>query len=123
MRVILAVIASTLFLHAQTRPATGCADLRSLTNNEMSIAIAESVPESPDAPAHCRVAGQILPTVGFEVHMPAEWNGRFVMFGNGGFAGDSLDGRGRQLQFGRAMKRGYAAAATDTGHLAITEPA
>ena len=35
-------------------------------------------PRRPDAPAHCRVFGQVLPQVGFEVRMPADWNGRFV---------------------------------------------
>ena len=123
MRLLLATFACTAILQSQTRPATNCADLRSLTNNELTIAITVSVPESADAPAHCRVVGQLLPTVGFEVQMPADWNGRFVMFGNGGFAGDALEARGRQLQFGRAMRRGYATAATDTGHSAATEPA
>jgi len=123
MRLLLATFACTAILQSQTRPATNCADLRSLTNNELTIAITVSVPESADAPAHCRVVGQLLPTVGFEVQMPADWNGRFVMFGNGGFAGDALEARGRQLQFGRAMRRGYATAATDTGHSSATEPA
>ena len=87
MRIFLATFAFAALLPAQSKPATSCPDLRGLTNNQVSIAIAMSVPESADAPAHCRVAGQILPQVGFEVHMPATWNGRFVMLGNGGFAG------------------------------------
>src|SRR5689334_19373287 len=116
MRIILAVFACTAMLQSQTKPVTDCTSLRSLTNKEMTIAIATSLSESAEAPAHCRVVGQILPAVGFEVQMPAEWNGRFVMYGNGGFAGDSLDSRGRQLQFARAMRQGYATAATDTGH-------
>src|SRR5215471_7427552 len=123
MRLLLVALVFTAILQSQTKPNTNCADLRSMTNNELTIAITVSVPESADAPAHCRVVGQLLPTVGFEVQMPADWNGRFVMFGNGGFAGDALEARGRQLQFGRAMRRGYATAATDTGHSAATEPA
>jgi Tannase and feruloyl esterase len=123
MRILLVAFASTALLHAQTKPVTGCPDLRSLTNNEVSIAIAMPVAESTAAPAHCRVAGQILPTVGFEIRMPAEWNGRFLMFGNGGFAGDQLDSPGRIAQFAGAMRRGYAVAATDTGHSNFTEPA
>src|SRR5713101_606852 len=116
MRILLATFALAALLRAQTKPATGCPDLRSLTNNEITIAVATYVPESADAPAHCRVSGQILPQVGFALAMPAAWNGRFVMLGNGGFAGDSPDSRGRQAQFARVMRRGYAAAATDTGH-------
>ncbi|MCU1234557.1 MAG: Feruloyl esterase, partial [Candidatus Solibacter sp.] len=122
MRILLAALAACAALGAQTKPVTGCPDLRSLTNHEVSIAIAAPVAETPNAPAHCRVFGQILPQVGFEVRMPADWNGRFVMIGNGGFAGEPTDNPGRVNQYGRYMKRGYAVAATDTGHSAITEP-
>src|SRR5215471_12608252 len=101
MRILLAALLLSGLLPAQTKPAIGCPDLRSLTNNEVSIAIASPVAESSAAPAHCRVAGQILPTVGFEIRMPADWNGRFLMFGNGGFAGDELDSPARIAQFGR----------------------
>ena len=113
-------------LCAQNKPITpvtaACPDLRSVTNNEMTIAMALPIAETPEAPAHCRVFGQVLPQVGFEVRMPAEWNGRFVMIGNGGYAGEPTDSRGRVAQYGRYMKRGYAVAATDTGHSAVTEP-
>lgn len=109
-------------LHGQTRPVTGCADLRALTNGEVSIAIATEVAETPEAPAHCRVFGQILPEIGFEVRLPPGWNGRFVMVGNGGFAGEPTDSRGRVVQYGRLMRGGYAVAATDTGHSAVTDP-
>src|ERR1035441_6047689 len=122
MRMILAFLAAAAVLCAQNKPVTGCAALRSLTNNEITIAVTVSLPETPDAPAHCRVFGQVLPQVGFEVRMPAEWNGRFVMVGNGGDAGHPPDSPGRANQYGRYMKRGYAVAATDTGHSATTEP-
>ncbi len=121
MRFFPALLAAGV-LCAQNKPVTGCPDLRSLTNNQMSIAIAAPVAESQIAPAHCRVFGQILPQVGFEVRMPAEWNGRFMLVGNGGYAGEPTDSQGRLNQYGRYMKRGYAVAATDTGHSAITEP-
>jgi feruloyl esterase len=122
MRPLLATLAACISLSAQQKPVTGCPGLRSLSNNEVSVAIAALVAETPAAPAHCRVFGQVLPQVGFEVRMPAEWNGRFVMLGNGGFAGDSTDSPGRVRDYGRYMKRGYAVAATDTGHSNITEP-
>ena len=48
-----------------------------------------------------------------ELWMPAEnWNGKFMMMGNGGFAG-SIQGYG-DMQV--ALRLGYATAATDTGH-------
>jgi feruloyl esterase len=118
----LAALAACTALSAQQKPVIGCPSLRSLTNGEVTIAIAAAIAETPAAPAHCRVAGQILPQVAFEVRMPAEWNGRFVMVGNGGFAGEATDNPGRLGQYARYMKRGYAVAATDTGHSAITEP-
>jgi feruloyl esterase len=122
MRIIPAMLAVCCGLGAQQKPVTGCPDLRSLTNQQVTIAVAAPVAETPNAPAHCRVFGQVLPQVGFEVRLPAEWNGRFVMIGNGGFAGEPTDNPGRVSQYGRYMKRGYAVAATDTGHSAITEP-
>jgi feruloyl esterase len=105
-----------------TQPATGCGDLRSLTNNEVSIATALLVPAAPDAPEHCRVSGQVLPQVGFEVALPTQWNGRFYMFGNGGYAGEALDSAARRATAARALRLGYAAAQTNTGHSAASEP-
>lgn len=110
------------FAPAQTRPAVGCADLRSLTNNEISIASAQIVPAAGGVPEHCRVAGQVLPQVAFEVNLPAQWNARLYMFGNGGYAGEAFDAPGRVNARNNALKRGFTTAATDTGHSAITEP-
>ncbi len=67
-------------------------------------------------PAFCRVAGTLAPSadsdIQFEVWLPSSgWNGKFYGIGNGGFAG-SIDYAG----LGAAVRRGYAAAATDTGH-------
>jgi feruloyl esterase len=67
-------------------------------------------------PSFCRVAGRIAPSrdsdIYFEVWLPASgWNGKFLGVGNGGFAG--------ALGYGALasnLKRGYATAATDTGH-------
>ena len=41
MRILLATLILAALLRAQTKPATGCPDLRSLTNNEVSIAIVD----------------------------------------------------------------------------------
>ena len=122
MRIFPALLVAGALCAQNKVPVTGCPDLRSLTNNQMSIAIAAPVAEGPLAPAHCRVFGQVLPQVGFDVRMPAEWNGRFMLIGNGGYAGEPTDSQFRLNQYGRLLKRGYAVAATDTGHSAITEP-
>ena len=44
------------------------------------------------------------------------------MFGNGGFAGEALDGPPRQNTARRAVARGFVAVQTNTGHDAATEP-
>ena len=59
---------------------------------------------------HCKVLGVISTEIRFQVLLPDSWNGRFLMGGNGGFAG-SLDDDGV-----RSVGAGYAFASTDTGH-------
>ena len=68
-------------------------------------------------PAHCRVAATLKPSADSEIKMelwlPAEnWNGKFQMMGNGGWAG-SIQGL---TQMPAALREGYATSATDTGH-------
>jgi len=65
-----------------------CHSLHTLADETLSIHTAERVPASKESSAHCRVTSQILPEVGFEVRLPDNWNGRFLMLGNGGFAGE-----------------------------------
>ena len=62
------------------------------------------------AVGHTRVTGTIGGKIGFEVLLPDEWNGRFVMGGGGGFVG-TIENQARE-----ATNRGYATAGTDTGH-------
>jgi feruloyl esterase len=67
-------------------------------------------------PAFCRVAATATPTpdsvIKFEVWLPVEgWNGKFVMVGNGGFAGLIF-----HFAMADPLRRGYAVAGTDTGH-------
>jgi tannase/feruloyl esterase len=105
-----------------TKPHAACASLVSLTGYEFSVTTATLVSSSTAAPEHCRVVGLIQPEVRFEVDLPAEWNGRLYMFGNGGYAGEALDAPGRVAAAQRALARGFAAAQTNTGHDAALEP-
>ena len=59
---------------------------------------AAAMPASGDVPAHCRVSGLLRPEIGFEVNLPARWNRRFYMIGNGGHAGEGPDDPGRAAQ-------------------------
>jgi Tannase and feruloyl esterase len=123
--IALALAAEPLFAE------TSCEDLVNLNLPNTTILQAEEItagtfapPQAPlgfppfmDLPAFCRVVGYVLPTaesnpINFEVWMPlAAWNGRYQGVGNGGFLGS--------ISYGAivpALKRGYAASSTDTGH-------
>ena len=108
---------------AKGRPAkTACDHLRALTGYDFSIDTAVVVPAQGDMPEFCLVQGLIAPEVRFEVGLPKDWNGRLYMFGNGGFAGESLASGGRVAIRNAALRRGFATAQTNTGHDAAREP-
>ncbi len=67
-------------------------------------------------PAFCRVAATLAPSqdsdIRVEVWLPVSgWNGKFMAVGNGGFSGAIP-----YPAMGPVLGRGYAVAATDTGH-------
>jgi feruloyl esterase len=80
------------------------------------VTIASSTLVTPTGQgAYCRIEGSISPEAGsnikFATNIPQSgWNGRFVMNGNGGYAGGAVAGAGKEVS------QGYATAATDTGH-------
>ena len=121
-----------------------CERLAALTLPHATITLAESVPAGQfslpagtprppgtpptprfnDLPAFCRVAATLTPSsdsdIKIEVWMPTSvWNGKFEAVGNGGWWGDiryatlfsAVDG------LSEALRRGYAASSTDTGHV------
>jgi feruloyl esterase len=114
-------------LQAQTPTDGACTGLGTLKLPDTAVTAAEAVtggsftvPGSTNAianlPPFCRVAGIIAPTpesqIRFEVWLPlGQWNGKFAGVGNGGWAGS--------IPYGalvEQLRRGYAAAATNTGH-------
>ena len=104
------------------RAEAGCSALVSLTGYEFSVETAALVPASGDLPEYCHVTGQIQPEVRFELSLPASWNNRFYMFGNGGYAGESLTAPQRINTRNTALKARFAVAQTNTGHDAANEP-
>ena len=94
--------------------ALNCDDVAALSLPDVAITRTFSRRANGDVPEHCVVRGTVEESIQFEVKLPAHeaWNGKFLMFGNGAFAGsfesDGLPG----------LRRGYATAATDTGHSA-----
>ena len=74
-------------------------------------------------PTFCRVRGELRPSadsdIHFEVWLPEKyWNGRYLGVGNGGFAGEI-----EYHALADDISRGFAAAATDTGHFGDSEDA
>jgi feruloyl esterase len=70
-----------------------------------------------NTPAFCRVTATLTPTadsdIKIEVWMPAEnWNGKLIGTGNGVWAGSI-----NYSALAKPLARGYATAATDTGHV------
>ena len=118
---------------AQSAPSAACASLLDQRRPNTTITAAQAVtagtftpPGSTNPitnlPPFCRVAGVIAPTpdsqIRFEVWLPLErWNGKFAGVGNGGWAGTISYG-----PLAEQLRRGYAAASTNTGHEAVAGP-
>jgi hypothetical protein len=137
MRSLAAALVATLALmsvagcRAPASPeANRCADLRNLRLDHVSLVAIRTVSAGHDflwktaligvpffkVPASCRITAVSTPTpdsrINIEIWMPLDhWNGRLQGIGNGGFAG-SID----TMSLALALGKGYAAAATDTGH-------
>src|SRR5512134_742066 len=65
-----------------------CTDLANTRfGPDITIQYAGTIPAEKDLPEHCEVRGVIWPEGRFVVKLPANWNQRFQMVGNGGWAG------------------------------------
>jgi hypothetical protein len=106
---------------ADSAPRKPCATLSAFKGKDIVSIQARVVPATADTPQHCRVVGIISPEVAFEVNLPDKWNRRFYMAGNGGLAGDPLDGPTNADRTG-ALTNGFVIARTNTGHDARKEP-
>jgi hypothetical protein len=107
---------------ATSKPVGSCRQLLSLTALDLSVINADLVADTAQAPEHCHVFLMAQPELNIEVNLPTAWNGRFYMFGNGGWAGEAFDSSGRVANHARALRAGFATASTDTGHSAAAEP-
>ena len=110
------------FSRATVKPQLACPDVRSLTTGSVSILAVEIVAAADGVPEHCRVTGSIAPEIHFEVNLPAAWNRRFYMSGNGGFAGEASDSPPRAAVRAASLRHGFVTATTNTGHDATKEP-
>jgi feruloyl esterase len=134
---LLAGLFASVVLLATPLHAASCEKLKQLPVAETVITLAQSVPAGKfdlpaeilpagaaatarqafsKLPAFCRVAATIRPTkdsnIKIEIWMPvSSWNGRFLGVGNGGWGGSIA-----YPALLTALKQGFAAASTDTGH-------
>ncbi len=91
-----------------------CANLASLMLQDVRIKTTEKVDAGTP---HCKVAGVIEKEINFELLLPDDWNGRFMMGGGGAYVGSIQN---QALAYGSgpgALERGYATVGTDTGHV------
>jgi feruloyl esterase len=129
------IFGAVLFLAVAPADANDCPKLGSYDAGGVRVGKAERVeagatkPADPQAgplqsagkqPAHCRVVGTIEKEIQFELLLPDDWNGRFVMGGGGGFVGSIQNtAQTSMMHGGTALERGYATAGTDTGHVGM----
>jgi feruloyl esterase len=122
---------STFILAVSLAPACiagqACEHLQNAGSATVSIAIATVIPagtftppessaDLSNLPAFCRVVARLKPTsdsdIGVEVWLPIDgWNGKFLAVGSGGWGGSIA-----YNAMADALRRGYAASATDDGH-------
>lgn len=125
---------------AQDAPAARCGALTSLAGPTLRITSARLIPAGPlrtrrppfpgmtpvVLPAHCLVRGVLNPRtgadgraygLGFELRMPAKWNGRFLFQGGAGLDGAVRPAVGAVAAGARpALVRGFAVISSDGGH-------
>ena len=96
-----------------------------------SLLVSERAPTpsgriAPAGPAFCKVLGHIAPTdpkappIKFEVNLPADWNGRSLQYGGGGFNGTLITGLALPPAYPydkpSPLARGFVTYGTDSGH-------
>lgn len=112
MRIVTVVLAlSFTGLGLAQDLAERCRALRELTDGSLTII------RATPADGNCRVETMVTPEVRIDVLLPGNWNGKFLMRGNGGYAG-TMDRNGAEA----SMKQGWAVGVTDTGHDAHRQP-
>ena len=121
------MLSAALWAAANFAAAAAAADCSMEALNGFGVArtkveSAAPVAAAAETPAYCRVRGTVVTTgegapdgsARFELHLPANWNGKFLFYGVGGLAGSIPPAFDSE----NALPRGYAIAITDTGHTA-----
>ncbi|HSG54111.1 MAG TPA: tannase/feruloyl esterase family alpha/beta hydrolase, partial [Paracoccaceae bacterium] len=121
--------------------ATQCAAMAQMIRPGLELTRTELMPAAPAAapappppgaqpamlPEHCLISGAINRrigvggrefAIGFELRLPAEWNGRFMFQGGAGLDGQVQPAVGNVANSAGlpALARGFAVVSTDSGH-------
>jgi hypothetical protein len=139
---VLSARAETLSLAAE-KAASTCADLgkqtiaaseMALPTNGASVSSATFVPAAPTlasatppaAANYCKVLRAIAPVdpsapaINFQLNLPADWNGKVVHYGGGGFNGVLITGldplRDAPPTQATPLAQGFVTVGTDSGH-------
>jgi feruloyl esterase len=95
-----------------------CQELRSIGTAELTIVSADPSAERKV----CRVHGVVPAELQFMLELPAAWNGRLYVIGNGGYGGEPVTGDYALAERTRATALGFATLFTDLGHDRTKEP-
>jgi hypothetical protein len=99
--------------NTQTKSCIPCEQLNDIRLPDVTILKTESLMKDTTngiTVPFCRVTGRISKEINFELILPQQWNGRFLMSGGGGFVGEI------QNYLRDRANDGYASVGTDTGH-------
>lgn len=108
----IAFVSAAATVLAQPPEHIPISELRQVQLPDVTLNAVRSVPSDlkTHTVAHVSVDGTIGGNIRFELLLPEDWNGRFVMGGGGGFVG-TVQNEARD-----SVNRGYATVGTDTGH-------
>jgi hypothetical protein len=113
---------TTRYSIASSYPQMACNEVEALSTPLTTFIAVEIIAAADGIPEHCRISGVIAPEIRFEVNLPAVWNRRVYMHGNGGFAGETPESGARPAIRSAALSHGFVTATTNTGHDAASEP-
>lgn len=103
------VLTLSMAMAGTAQAQVACESMKSFQSPDVKITAA--APATSPVPL-CKVDGVIGKELNFSVWLPDAWNGKFVMGGQGGYAG-RVESQAMSMQ---ALQKGYAIAGTDTGH-------
>jgi hypothetical protein len=102
-------LALSMGMAGTAQAQVACESMKGFQSPDVKITAA--APATAPVPL-CKVDGVIGKELNFSLWLPEAWNGKFVMGGQGGYAG-RVESQAMAMQ---ALQKGYAVAGTDTGH-------